>query len=71
MSVSSDRNSFMIWDPNSPGSLTSFDMSKETWTPLVVPAGFQISEKGLKAATNPLTGKVYIPLGDRKMLMLV
>ncbi|KAF9142471.1 hypothetical protein BG015_000844 [Linnemannia schmuckeri] len=71
MSVSPDRNTFMIWDSALPGSLTSFDMFKEAWTSLAVPVQLQISLKELKAATNPLTGKVYIPLGDRDTNMLI
>ncbi|KAF9538465.1 hypothetical protein EC957_006721 [Mortierella hygrophila] len=71
MSVSPDRNTLMIWDPNSPGSLTSFDMSTGLWTLYAVPPGLQFSLKELKAATNPLTGKVYIPLGDGNFNMLV
>ncbi|KAF8943000.1 hypothetical protein BGZ47_005913 [Haplosporangium gracile] len=36
MSVSSDRNSLMIWDSASPGSLTSFDVFKEAWPGLLL-----------------------------------
>ncbi|KAF9143071.1 hypothetical protein BGX30_001446 [Mortierella sp. GBA39] len=71
ISVSHDHNTLMIWDPNSPGSLTSFDMSTGLWTLSAVPAGLQFSLKELRAVTHPLTGKVYIPLGDRNINMLV
>lgn len=71
MTVSLDRQTVTIWDSASPGSVTNYTRYTGAWSTFDVPAELGRSDKGLKAAVDPNTGKIYIPLGYEGLNMMV
>ncbi|KAF9140847.1 hypothetical protein BG015_001504 [Linnemannia schmuckeri] len=71
MTISLDRQTVTIWDSASPGSVTNYTRYTGAWSAFDVPAELVRSEKQLRAAVDPNTGKIYIPLGYEGVNMLV
>ncbi|KAG0063800.1 hypothetical protein BGZ89_009606 [Linnemannia elongata] len=71
MTISLDRQTVTIWDSASPGSVTNYTRYTGAWSTFDVPAELVRSDKQLKAAVDPNTGKIYIPLGYEGVNMMV
>ena len=60
MTISPDRQTLTLWSVY-PTVVLNYSIADASWTKVPLSAGLIISGSGLRAATDPTTGAVYIP----------